>query len=136
MRGVCSLAARCSIEALCFKIRNMDDYTTVEEQVDYGLDAIAPDRTIEVSLRDLFYVYEVIGEFVRFFHQPMNFPDIESVEKFLGNVDEGAVHLLWQCYYDKLRDVWPADIVEKIDDSVFEHPKPPYYFKPADESRQ
>lgn len=110
----------------------MDEYTTVEEQVAYGLDAISADRTIEVSLRDLFSVHQVIGEFVRFFHQPMHYPDIESVERFLGAADEGAVHLLFQCYYDTLRDIWPADVVEKIEGGIFDHPKPPYYFKAAD----
>ena len=120
--------------ALCSKIENMSDYTTVEEQVEYGLDAISPDRKVEVSLQDLFYVYQVLTEFVRFFHQPMHYPNIELVEKFLGDADEGAFRLLHECVYGKLRDVWPEDVIEKIDDSVFQNPKFPYYYKSTDEN--
>lgn len=110
----------------------MDEYTTVEEQVKYGLDTISPDRTIEVSLRDLLFMHQVLGEFVRFFHQPLHYPDRESVERFLGTFDEDAFALLKQCYYYKLRDVWPDDIVQKIKDGYFDHPQMPYYYKPTD----
>lgn len=112
----------------------MKEYTSVKDQVEYGLDSIAPERTIEVSLRDLFYVHQVLGEFVRFFHQPMHYPTLEHVEEFLGNVDKGAAQLLCECFYTKLREIWPDDIVEKIDNSVFQNPTNPFYYAPTDES--
>ena len=111
----------------------MREYTSVEEQVEYGLSSISPDRTIEVSLQDLLFVYQVLGEFVRFFHQPMHYPKLEYVEKFLGNRDEGGFHLLHQCYYEKLYGVWPDDMKEMFDESTFDNPNPPYYFEPTDE---
>jgi len=112
----------------------MAEYTTVEEQAEYGLDAISSDRTVEVSLRDLFYVYQVLGEFVRFFHQPNHYPDIESIEKFLGTPNEGGFRLLAECYFQKMRDMWPEDIIEKIENSTFQHPSKPYYYQPVDEA--
>ena len=111
----------------------MHEYTNVEAQVEYGLDSIAPDRTVEVSLQDLRFVYYVLGEFVRFFHQPIHYPKLEHVERFLGNADEGAFHLLAQCYYEKLGDVWPDDVKEMSDGDIFDNPVPPYYFEPTDE---
>ena len=112
----------------------MKEYTTVEAQVEYGLDAISEERTLEVPLRDLLYVYKTLGEFVRFFHQPMHYPKLEHVNQFLGNVDEGAAHLLFECYYRKLYDVWPEDVKEMFNDSQLEHPIKPYYYEPTDEA--
>ncbi|RYG75340.1 hypothetical protein EON80_01010 [bacterium] len=113
----------------------MQEYTTVREQVEYGLDKIAEDRTIEVSLRDLMYVYKTLGEFVRFFHQPMHYPTLAHVKEFLGTVDEGAAQVLTECYYEKLSLYYkgPKDIKDMIDESEFDHPLPPHYYKPTDE---
>lgn len=107
-------------------------YTSVEEQVEFGLDAVDGERLVEVPLRDLLYVYETLGEFVRYFHQPAHYPSLEAVQKFIGNKNEGAAHLLWECYYRKLYDVWPEDIRQQIQDGDFEHPQPPYYFNPEE----
>ncbi len=106
-----------------------EGYTSVEEQVTYGLDSIDPERKIEVSLRDLMFVYKTLGELISFFHQPLHYPDLQSVEKFLSVSEEGAFHLLSECYYRKLYDVWPDDIKRKWDESVFEHPQKPYFFE-------
>lgn len=80
----------------------------------------------------MLFVYQVLGEFVRFFHQPMHYPDLAHVEKFLGNSEEGGFHLLKQCYYEKLYDAWPEDVKEMVDESVFDNPSPPYYYEPTD----
>lgn len=110
----------------------MEKYTDVESQVEYGLEKIDPNRRIEVSLKDFLYMHNVIGEFVRFFHQPMHYETLEDVERFIGNLDEGALHLLSEVYYKKFqyRDVLPKDIQEMIDNSEFENPQYPYYYKP------
>ncbi len=110
----------------------MTTYTTVEDQVEFGLENIDASRTIEVNLRDFLYLHNSLAEFVRFFHQPMHFSSMEDINVFLGNRDNGALHLLWECVYKKFEysNVFPKDVVEMIDNSVFENPNPPYYFKP------
>jgi len=115
--------------------RNIDmkNYTSVEEQVEYGLNTIDPDRKIEVSLKDLMFAYQTIGLLINFFHQPLHFPSLESVEKFLGDDNQGAYHLLSEVYYKRLYGIWPEDIRRGFDESRFDNPNPPYYYKPASE---
>lgn len=110
----------------------MENYTDVESQVEYGLEKIDPNRKIEVSLKDFLFVHNTVAEFVRFFHQPMHYQTLKDVEKFLGDIDKGAYHLLSEILYKKFnyRDVFPKDIQEMIDDSEFENPNFPYYYKP------
>ena len=110
----------------------MKNYTDVESQVEYGLEKIDPNRKIEISLKDFLYLHNVVGEFVRFFHQPMHYQSLEDVNTFLGSKNRGAFHLLCEVYYKKFqyRDVFPKDIQEMIDNSEFEHPDFPYYYKP------
>lgn len=110
-----------------------EKYTSVEEQVEFGLDSIDVDRKVEMSLRDLMFVFKSLQEFVSFFHQPMHYPTLEHVEKFLGDRNSGGVLLLHQCVYEKLRDVWPTDIDERLEEGDFYHSKPPYFHQPADE---
>jgi hypothetical protein len=82
----------------------------IEETVGFGLDRFGPYRTIEIPLRDALYAFKAIGEFIAFFHQPQHYPDLQSVEKFIGDVDAGGLHVLWEAYYMRLRDVWPPDV--------------------------
>jgi hypothetical protein len=112
-----------------FCVRDMTKYTTVEEQIEYGLDSIEPDRTVEMSLRDLMYVFETIGELKRFFHQPLHYQSLADVEKFLGTVDHGAYAAIHKCYYHILRKVLPKDIEDAFGEGErFEHPDSPYYY--------
>ena len=108
----------------------MNNYTNVEEQVVFGLESIDPNRTIEVPMRDLMFAYQTIGLLINFFHQPLHYPTLESVEQFLGDKDSGAFRLLSEIYYKKLYDVWPEDIRQAFDDSRFENPISPYYYEP------
>jgi hypothetical protein len=103
-------------------------YTSIKEQVEYGLDTIPLDRKVSVSLRDLMYVNQTLGEFVRFFHNEMHYPRHEDIKTFIGNKDNGALHVLWESYYNKCREMMPADIDEDIEH--FDNPNPPYYYKP------
>lgn len=114
----------------CFDMKT--EYTSVEEQVEYGIDKIDPARKVEVSLKDLLFLHNTLGEFVRFFHQPMHYEELADVEKFLGDRFQGAFSLLVKSYYDKFnyRDIFPEDIIEMINEGQFENPKPPYYFEP------
>lgn len=110
----------------------MKNYTGVESQVEYGLEKIDPNRKIEVSLKDFLYLHHTIAEFIRFFHQPMHYATLEDVERFLGNKDRGGFHLLSEILHEKFnyRDVFPKDVQDMIDNSEFENPDFPYYYKP------
>jgi hypothetical protein len=110
----------------------MENYTDVESQVEYGLEKIDPTRKIEVSLKDFLYMHNTIAEFVRFFHQPMHYETLEDVVKFIGNSKHGAYHLLCEILYNKFQyqDVFPEDIKEMVDNSEFQNPNYPYYYKP------
>ena len=79
------------------------------------------------------YVFQTIGEYVRFFHQPLHYKKLKDVNKFLGTGDQGAFSALHKCYYDILKKYIPEDIEEAFDDSQrFENPNPPYYYKVED----
>jgi hypothetical protein len=105
------------------------NYISVEEKVEFGLDTIDPNRKIEVSLKDLMYTYQTIGLLINFFHQPMHYPTLDSVNQFLGNEDQGAFHLLREIYYKRLYDVFPEDIRQGFDESRYDAPYPPYYYE-------
>ena len=96
-----------------------------EERVVYGLDSVDTDRKIDVSLKDLLFTYQTIGELIAFFHDADKYPTLESVQQFLGDRDRGALHLLWEIYYRKLYDVWPEDIRGGFDESRFDKPMIP-----------
>lgn len=104
-------------------------YTSVEEQVEYGLDTIPADRMVSMPLRDFMYVFETMGELIRFFHQPMHFQSLADVKTFLGNRDGGAYNLMSECYYRRLRDAVPPDIEAQFDGDRFNNPNGPYYFR-------
>lgn len=109
------------------------EYTDVQSQVEYGLEKVDPNRKIEVSLKDFLYLHNVLAELIRFFHQPVHYETLEDVNKFWGDdKNKAAFHLLSDVFYKKFhyRDIFPADIVNMIDNSEFEHPDPPYYYKP------
>ncbi|MDQ3747766.1 MAG: hypothetical protein M3367_01950 [Acidobacteriota bacterium] len=110
----------------------MGNYTDIEPQVECGLEKIDPNRRIEVSLKDFLYLHNTIAEFVRFFHQPRHYKTLEDIEKFLGNKDRGGFHLLSEILDKKFnyQDVFPKDIQGMINNSEFEHPDYPYYYKP------
>jgi len=110
----------------------MEQYTSVEAQVLYGLDEIAPDRKVEIGLRDLVFITKAIEEFNRFFHQPMHYTSLEEVVTYIGNVDTGAYSLLHSMQYKMLWNYLPTDIKNKMGWETTElvNPNPPYYYKP------
>ena len=112
----------------------MDDPASIKSQIEYGLDSVDADRTVTVPLKDLLYVYQPVGEMIRFFHQPAHYPSLDRINQFLGSVDsDDAYSALHRCYCDILRDAWPDDIAAKFDDGDFDNAASPFYFKPADD---
>jgi hypothetical protein len=108
----------------------MKKHTTIEEQIEYGLETIESDRKIELILKDLMYVHQTIGEFIRFFHQPLHYQKVDDVKRFLGSFDKGALSALHRCYYSVLRDYIPEDIEKAFEKGErFDNPDPPYYYK-------
>ncbi len=108
----------------------MPEHSTPTERVEYGLDTIPADRMITVPLRDLLYAHQALAEFVQFFHQPLHYPDLAAVQRFLGTRGSGdALDVLWRCYYDRLHRLVPADTDEAFSGGErFEHPLPPSYY--------
>jgi hypothetical protein len=107
----------------------MQKYTGIEAQVEFATSKIDSERRVEISLRDLMFVFSTVGELIRFFHQPLHYESLEDVKIFIGDKDKGALHLLFTVYYDKLRDVWPEDIQKGFDEGLFYNPHPPYYYE-------
>ena len=89
---------------------------TVEHKVEFGIDSFALERKVEVPLRDALFAYKTMGEFVAFFHQPDNWKSHADVERFIGTIKEGGLHVLWEAYYRRLRDIWPEDVQKAFDD--------------------
>jgi hypothetical protein len=90
----------------------------IEREAEFGLEQFAPDRKVELPLRDALYAYKAIGEFIRFFHDPDHYASIEEVNRFLGDRRSGGLHVLWEAYYERLRDVWPPDVQKAFDDGL------------------
>jgi hypothetical protein len=92
----------------------------VEREVNFGLEHFSNERKVEVPLQDALYAFKVIGEFISFFHQPAHWKTLADVERFIGHRDEGGLHVLWEAYYKRLRDVWPQDVQEAFDDGLLD----------------
>src|SRR3954451_21500922 len=112
----------------------MPKHSTPQQRVEFGLDTIPPDRTVSVSLRDLMYVHQTLAEFVQFFHQPLHYPNLQAVERFLGTKGSGdAIDVLFESVYKRMREMLPPDIHEAFGEGErFEHPLTPTYFEPND----
>ncbi len=76
------------------------------------------------------FVFQTLAEFNQFFHQPMHYPDLAAVERFLGSHDTpDAFAVLSEAYYHRMRDMLPADIDEALTEGTrFEHPRSPAYY--------
>lgn len=112
----------------------MEEYTSVEAQIFYGLDTINEDQKIEIGLRDFVFVVKAIEEFNRFFHQPTHYSSLEDVKKYIGDINSGAYSLIHKMYYHMLWDYLPIDIRDKMgwETNELVNPNPPYYFKPKE----
>ena len=107
----------------------MTSAPSIREIVEFGLDAIPTDRMVQVPLRDLVHVHQVLGELNRFFHQRMHYPSLAAVEQFMGSRGNGGGYeMLSEAYYKKLGPMMPADIDAMFDEGALEHPVPPAYY--------
>ena len=93
--------------------------------VEFGLDSISNTEKVEVSLKDLLYVFQTLQEYQRFFHQNLHYSKIEDVHKFL---ESGGYEILKQSIHSKLRDVFPEFVEEMFNEGKFDSDKEPYYF--------
>jgi len=108
----------------------MATFPSITEIVEFGLESVPEERTVEVSLRDLLYVHQTLGELNRFFHQPDHFQTIQAVNAFLGSRGSGGGYeALHQAYYSKLRGMLPTQVEAMLSDGAFEHPSPPSYYR-------
>ena len=108
----------------------MSDLPTIRELVEYGLANASEARTVQVPLRDLLFVNQVLGELVRFFHQPAHYPNLTAVENFLGTQGVGgAYEVMAEAYYTRLRAMLPPDIESLAAEGAFDHPSPPAYYR-------
>lgn len=101
----------------------------INEIVEFGLDKIDPNRTIEIKLKDFMFIYKIFEEFNRFFHQSQHFQTINDVELYVGSKEFGAYSLIHQMYYTVLYRYLPDNIIKSIEEGyTFESPIEPYYF--------
>ena len=108
-----------------------NEHASIREIVEFGLDTIPESETVEVSVRDLVFLHQVLGELNRFFHQPDHYKSVDDVIAFLGaRGDGGAFEVVHEAYYTKLRSMMPLLMEKKIEAGDFEHPKNPEYFQP------
>ncbi len=108
----------------------MKRYTSVEEQIEFGIDTLDSDAKVEMPLRDFIFVHQTLGEFVRFFHQREHYPRIDDVHQFMSAEKGKAFEALRKCYYEKFAQSLPKEIEVDFEDGArFENPDPPYYYK-------
>lgn len=96
--------------------------STPEANVEAGLDRIDRERTVEMPLVDALYVFNTLGELIRFFHQPEHWKTLEDVQRFVGDRDSGGLRILFEAYYTRMRHVWPDDVHEMFDEGAFDLP--------------
>ena len=103
----------------------------INEQIEYGLDSIDSEKTIEIKLKDFMLIYKTFEELNRFFHQPMHYPTLEDIEIFLGNKEFGAYSIINKIYFQTLSQYLPKEIEDTLDDenNPLEKPGVPYYYK-------
>ncbi len=110
-------------------MRNLKKSQEINEQIEFGLDTIDPNRTVEIKLKDLMLIYKTFEELNRFFHQPMHYPTMEEINTFLGSKDVGAFSIISKIYYRVLNKYIPKNIMEKVEEDFFSPENSPYYYK-------
>ena len=113
------------------QIVNRKKYAKTKEIVEFGLEKIPEDLAVTMNLRDFLYVFGVLEEYVRFFHQPLHYQTLEDVQEFLGTVrSNDGFQVLSTAVYQKLPKVeLPEEIEKMIDDGELEHPLFPEYYR-------
>jgi hypothetical protein len=105
----------------------MAEHPSTREIVEFGLSEIPTKQTVEVSARDLVFIHQVLGEFIRFFHQPSHYPNLNAIKLFL--LDGGGYEVLAEAYYKKSSTMLPKSIQSLFEQGTFDHPTPPAYYE-------
>jgi hypothetical protein len=108
----------------------MKQSATIKEIVEFGLDSIPSEQAVTVNLRDFMYIFRVLEEYMRFFHNPDHYPTIERVKRFLGTVSSGdGFEALDTALYKKAYKMAPKELEDMLDNDAFEHPLFPDYYQ-------
>jgi hypothetical protein len=59
--------------------RRRHKHATIKEIVEYGLEKISNKQTITINLKDFMYIYKVLQEYMRFFHNPDHYQEIDDM---------------------------------------------------------
>lgn len=101
----------------------------IKEIVEYGLNTIDENRTVEINLKDIVYVHRVLEEYMRFFHNSNHYPKLKDVTAFLGNNNSGgAFEVLSTSIYKKTSKMLPKDIENAMSEGIFDHSSFPEYY--------
>lgn len=111
-------------------IKKINNNPSIKEIVEYSLEKIPEDVVIEIKLKDFMYMYRVLEEYLRFFHQPNHYKSLNDINEFLGSIDSGeAFEVLSTAVNKKAYKVpLPSNLMKMICDSEFEHPFFPKYY--------
>lgn len=108
---------------------NKNKSKEINQQIEFGLDSIDSEKTVEIKLKDLMLIYKTFEELNRFFHQPMHYSTIEDLENFIGNKEFGAYSIISRIYYNVLCQYLPREIEQLFgeENDPFENPQSPFY---------
>lgn len=98
------------------------DGASPKDRVEFALESVPAERTVEVSLRSIMFVFKLFEQLNSFFHQPLHYPDLESVRRFFAGPD-GAYQLTREALEEHIRPALPRDILESLDAGRFDHPE-------------
>jgi hypothetical protein len=104
-----------------------DKYATIKEIVEYGLEKISNEQTITINLKDFMYIYRVLQEYMRFFHNPDHYQKIDDIKFFLGTISSGGgFEVLNNALYKKIK--FQKEIDDMMADDSFDNPLFPKYY--------
>ena len=72
------------------------------------------EQTVEVSVNEVVQLYLLLEKLNDFFHQPLNYPDVQSLYAFLGNADNGVYREIATAYYGVIQTWLPPDALREL----------------------
>lgn len=112
-------------------MRTATHYTSIREQVEFGLETIEAGRTIIAPLRSIVFALKSLRELEALFRPSRRLGSHDELLNFLL-ASNGAYDLIHCAYYDHLCRILPKDIEEAFDGDRFENPAPPLYFEASE----
>lgn len=86
------------------------------KEIEKLLSPISDTETIEVNLKQLLLVYRAIEDWRGFFHNPMHYPTVEDVSKYLGNKRSGMYAVMDHIYMKTFEQLLPGDIEDRLEE--------------------